>query len=85
MDDELPPWPSRPGDREAALTAYYRRRADQAIDRRLSTLEATVDRIDGKVDGLATRQAQLAILGGVALTVASIVGPAIAAYVLGQL
>lgn len=62
---------------------YHRRRADDAIERRIDRLSNKVDALDNRVDVLSIRVAiGSAIISGVIL-VASIIGPVIAKAIIG--
>lgn len=54
---------------------YYRRRADRDVERRLTNLETSVDKLE-------QRMAQVLVLGAAVVVLASIVGPTIAGLLL---
>lgn len=65
-------------DDERIPANYWRRRADQATDRRMASVESKVDELDRKVDALSARLAILAGALGILSLAANILGPLIA-------
>lgn len=66
-------------DREAE---YFRRRADQVLDRHLSRMEDKVDELDAKVDKLIVRVGVIGAAFGLAVVLANILGPVIATRII---
>jgi hypothetical protein len=72
-----------PRGRFESEASYFRRRADRAYDDRLTRLEMKLDQMDTKVDLLTVRMAIMAAVVSVVIIAANIIGPVIAARVIG--